>query len=161
MSDSNPLPVRRIGTVRKTGTSSGLTTAATAYTAGDVLDAEIGLTNAARASGGFGSIRGITLLDKGDVLGPVDIVISRDTMTVAANNAAWAPSDADMAKVIDILTLGSYLDVGGARFFSLSGLDIAYDCTATTLYYHLVTRTGNAVFAATTDIVVNFYLELE
>src|SRR5688572_8682452 len=86
----------RGATTRIQATSAGLTTASTAYAAGDQLGTELSFANAVRVSGGYGSIVGATLLDKAKVNGGVDLYLFDRSVTPAADNAAFAFSDSDM-----------------------------------------------------------------
>lgn len=139
--------VPRADTKRIAVTSTGLTTATTAYTAGDTLGQEFELADAARASGGTGRIVGVVLLDEQDVIGAVDVVFTRASVTLAANNAAWAISDADAANVIACVPL-SVVDIGNNRIAQASNLSIPYDCSGgTSLFCSLITRTGHTFFS--------------
>lgn len=139
-------------------TSTGLTIAATAYTAGDQMGAIMEFASAARAAGGTGVITGAVLLDEGDVLGAVDLVLFRETVTLAANNDPFAVSDADMRKSVGLVSMPAAVDLGANRLSALAGVAVAYDCTATSLFVALITRSANAVFTAVGDIKLLLYL---
>lgn len=132
-------------------TSSGLTTATTAYSIGDALGTIFELTSAVRASGGSGMITGLSLLDEGDVLSTVDCYISKASIS-QTDNSAFAPSDSDARNIMYRVRFPPPEDLGGNRFVSLDSLGLQFYSSATSLWFTLVTQSANAVFAAASDI---------
>ena len=161
--ESAPLPMRSYVDLQKIGvTSGGLTTAATAYAVGDQLGNQMTFANAARVSGGGGIIRGITLISAADTIGAVDVVIFDSSVTLAADNAAFAISDADALKVIDLVSLNGAFDIGNNRLCRSGPLAIPYVCNGgTSLYVGMITKAAIAAtpFAAATDIELDIYVE--
>ena len=132
--------------------SSGLSTGAS-YAAGDQLGSLFTLTNAARVSGGGGYVTGITLIDAADVIGAVDVVFFSASVTLAADNAAFAISDADALYVQGIVTLAGSFDIGNNRIAQAHSLAMPYICSGgTSLYAGLLTRSGHSQFAAATNL---------
>lgn len=140
-------------------TSSSLTTATTAYTAGDMVGAQMTFANAARVSGGGGTIVGATLISAADIIGAYDVVVSSASMTLASDNAAWAVSDADALNIIGLVQLASVWDIGNNRIAQAFGLAIPYTCAATSLFCSLITRAGHTFFGATTDLQLTLFVE--
>lgn len=137
--------------------SSGLTTASTAYAAGDVLGAGWEFTGAARATGGTGTVTGVALLDVADVIGGVDLYLAAASITFGTDNAAPSVSDADAAKLGVIIGLGA-IDVGGARVASAASLAVPYLCDATSLFVYARTRDAHTFFGAVTDLTLRLFL---
>lgn len=150
--------VPRVKQSRIAVNSSGLTIATTAYTAGDQVGAQLTFANAARVSGGTGTIVGATLLDKNDIILSYDLVITRSSIGLAADNAAYAITDTDAEAIIGIIQFNGALDIGNNRFSSAMGLAIPYDCAATDLFGGLITRVGHTFFTAATDLRVTLYV---
>lgn len=151
--------VTRLDTQRIAVTSSGLTIATTAYTAGDTLGTQFTLANAARASDGTGRIVGVVLMDETDIIGAVDVIFTRASVTLAADNAAWAISDADAANIVAVVPL-SVADVGNNRIAQALNLRIPYNCSGgTSLFCSLVTRTAHTFFTATTSLKLQVFVE--
>ncbi|HYF47593.1 MAG TPA: hypothetical protein VD926_15365 [Acidimicrobiales bacterium] len=138
--------------------SAGLTTATTSYAAGDVLGTGWTFTSMARASGGMGRIIGAALLDDGDVTVAVDLYIASGSITFGTDNAAPSVSDADAAKILNVIGI-SMTDLGGCRFGSASGLSVPYFCDATSLYVYAVTRAAHSFFAAVDDLHLRLFFE--
>jgi len=157
---TNPLPVEAGRDLQRIAvTSAGLTIATTAYTAGDQLGTQLTFANAARASGGSGVVVGLTIVDVNDIIGPVDLVLFDSSVTLAADNAAFAVSDADALKVVQLIPTAVF-DIGSNRVSQIMGLAIPYVCNGgTSLFGGLLTRTGHTFFAATTDLTVVLYVE--
>ena len=92
--------------------SGGLTTATTAYSAGDQVGTQFTLANAARASGGTGLIVGCSLTDATDIVGAYDVAIFRASATAATDNAAFSISDADAKNLVAVIQLSGAVDLG-------------------------------------------------
>lgn len=139
--------------------SAGLTTATTAYTAGDVLGTGWEFTNFARAAGGSGLILGAALLDKADITSTVDLYLASAAITFGADNAAPSISDTDAEKLLQVISI-PLEDLGGSRFGALSGLSVPYVCDATSLFVYAVTRVAHTFFGAATDLRLRLHTEL-
>lgn len=140
--------------------SGGLTIATTAYVAGDQVGTQFTLTNAARASGGTGTIVGVTLTDANNIIGAYDVVFARSSITLAADNAAYAISDADALNVIGITQLAGSFALSNNRIGQAFNLAIPYDCSGgTSLYAGLVCRANHTFFTAATDLQLCVWVE--
>ncbi len=146
--------------VRISVTSAGLTTATTAYTAGDQVGDKFTIANAARASDGGGYIVGVTLIDESDIIGAYDVVFYDTSVTPAADNAAFSiSSDADAIRTVAVVPLSTY-DTGANRIAQSGPIRIPYVCNGgTSLYALLVTRAGHTFFGATTSLKLVVYVE--
>lgn len=160
-SDTAPLPVSaRRDLLRIAVNSGGLTTSVTAYTAGDQVGTQFTLANAARASGGSGTIVGVTLTDANDIIGAYDVVFTRASVTLAADNAAYAISDADALNVVGIAQLAGAFDIGNNRIGQAFNLAIPYDCSGgTSLFAGLICRLAHTFFTAVTDLQLTVWVE--
>lgn len=152
-----------MGAIRQVqATSAGLTIVTTAYTSGDQLGTEMTFdVGNGLACGGI--IRGATLLDEGDVVTDVDLLLFGSATTPAANNAAAAWSDVDMRKSQGFIRLTDDVDFGGARLVMpavSTGMCVPFRTNTGTLYVDMVTRSANAVFTAVTDLVVSLFVEI-
>ncbi len=135
-------------------TSSGLTTATTAYTTADQLGAQLSWSNAVRVSGGTGIIQSATIVDASNILAACDLYLFDRSVTVASDNAAAGVSDADALfcqGVVLFPTPGTLLN---NKIIFAPGPGVGFKCDATTLYGMLVTRTGHTFFATSTAITV-------
>lgn len=152
--------IPRSGLVRISVQSSGLTTASTSYSGADQLGAQLTFAGCARKTGGTGFIRGVVIIDASDVIGPVDLVIFRGSVTLAADNATFAISDADALQLVgNIQTTGSF-DIGNNRVCQAFNLAIPYDCDGgTSLYGALYTRSAHTFFSAATALQVILFVE--
>lgn len=140
--------------------SGGLTTATTAYSAGDQMGTQFTLASAARASGGTGTITGVEVISAADIVGPMDVVFFRASVTLASDNAAFAISDADALNVVGICQLAGAFDIGNNRTAQQFNLAIPYDCSGgTSLYAGIITRFAHTFFAATTDLQLVVFVE--
>ena len=110
--------------------------------------------NAARVSGGGGVVKDVKILDDAGQDAELELWLFNATFTAMADNAAWAPSEADLRKLVGIITTGD-----GAWFAagtpSAARIEASqrYDLVGTSLFGQLVTR-GTPTFAATDDISV-------
>ena len=141
-------------------TSAGLTIATTAYTAGDQVGTQFTFANAARVSGGSGTIVGIQLISKADIIGAYDIVLTDQSVTLAADNAAYSISNGDSLFIVALVQLAGAFDLGGARIAQAFNLAIPFVCSGSaSLFGGLITRSGHTFFAAVNDMQVNLFVE--
>jgi len=147
-------------TARLAANSSGLTTATTAYTSGDVLGGELSFASAARITGGRGVIEGAVLLDKADIVGAVDLFLFRAASTPAADNAANGWADADMENLVGVVSFPYPYDSANNRAATWVGAQ-PYECAATTLFGVLITRSDHTFFTAVTDLRVTLQVRYE
>lgn len=155
--------ITRRGKVRASVQSGGLTTASTAYTAGDQVGTQFTIAGAARASGGSGAIVGVTLIDAADIIGAYEVWFFDSSATPASDNAAFSISDADALKLIGppVQLTGAW-DAGGCRVAGLANLYLPYTCSGgTSLYAMLVCRVGHTFFGAVTNLQLIVQMELD
>jgi hypothetical protein len=142
-------------------TSSGITIATTAYTAGDQVGPIFELTNAARVSGGSGLITGVNLFDESGIIGAYDVVFFRETATLAADNAAASLAIAEMLKVAAVVQLPGAIAIGTPRVASAGNLAIPYECTGTSLFVGLICRFAHSFFSVggADSLTLHVYVE--
>lgn len=135
--------------------AAGLTTAATAYTAGDVLGTELTFANCARFSGGGTQLISASITDRAKILGAVDLYIFDRASTPAADNAANSWADADMDNLVTVINFGALIAsaLNGAAV-AVGGLPVVANPNATSLFGVLVTRSAHTFFGAATDLRV-------
>lgn len=147
-------------TTRIAVNAASLTTATTAYVTGDVLGSEMSFANAARISGGRGIIEKAVLLDKSDIIGPVDLFLFNAASTPASDNAANSWSDSNMELLEGIISFPSPYDSALNRVATWSGY-LPFQCAATTLFGVMVTRSGHTFFGVATDLRVTLSVRYE
>jgi hypothetical protein len=140
-----------------TATSAGLTNAA--YALGDQMGNLYTLTNAARVSGGSGAIVGVSIVDAIDNLGAVDIQFFDRSVTLAADNAPYAISDADALFTIGQPIPLQSVDMGGNRNVGIMNIYVPYICNATSLFAAVIARTANGAIATATSHTLRVYVE--
>lgn len=142
-----------------TTASSGLTTATTAYTDGDILGAEMQFDMGTNT---YGLILGAQLADKADVIGAADLFLFDRSVTFGTDNAAPSVSDADSLFCIGVIEFPYPKDVGGARLASIDSLAVPVKANASGIIYgRLVTRMGHTFFGAAGDLQVNLHFSID
>lgn len=129
-------------------TSAGLTNAI--YAAGDQMGNLYTVANAARVSGGTGRITAVSIVDAIDNLGAVDVVFFDRSVTLAADNAAFAISDADALFMVQGPIPLQAVDIGNNRVAYANNICIPYTCNATSLFAAVIARTANAAISSAT-----------
>lgn len=130
----------------------GLTTGATPYTAGDQVGALFTFAGQAIATGGGGYLESILLSDEHNIIGQYKVWIFRSSVTLAADNAAFALSDADAQLLVgDPISLGPVSQASNNSTAGWYG-SVPYDCAATSLFVALQCLTGHNQFAAATNL---------
>lgn len=134
--------------------SAGLTTATTAYSAGDQLGTELSFASAVRLAGGTGRVESALLMDKAKVVAGVDLYLFDRSVVPAADNAAFAFSDADMMFCQGVIEFRAAKSGANNAVLLGLGLPIVVKPNVTTLFGHLVTQSGHTFFGAAGDLVV-------
>lgn len=129
-------------------------TAAGAYTANDVVGGLLTFAGAARVAGYGGIIKDMIILDDAGQDAALELWLFNATFTAIADNGPWAPSEADLRKLVAII------DTGSGAWFAAGTPSAArveanqrYDLVGTSLFGQLVTR-GTPTFVATDDVTV-------
>jgi hypothetical protein len=149
-SATNPLPVVAPGVLKIAVTP---TISTSAYTSGDAIGGLLTFANAARVSGGGGVIQSVTIVDKDQERPPLDLVLFDQTFTNTADNAAFDPTDADLANVIGVVSINAWANFNDNAVGTAAGVNLPYDLTGTDLFGQLVVRAA-PTYTATSDIIV-------
>lgn len=136
-----------------------------AYASGDVIggsSASIALANAARVSGGSGLVQSILVLDRTQAQrAAMDIMFFDRSVTAAADNAAVATSDADMAYCLGIIPIGPYNQAFPGTplnsFSTLVNVGLPFVLNGTDLHIVIVSR-GTPTYVASTDLTFTFII---
>lgn len=136
--------------------SSFSTSATPDYTAGDAIGAGGSITSAAKATGGGLIINNLTFVNDAAQNFDLDVVFFRDSITAPTDNAAWAPSEADLLKVCGAFTVRSsdWRSFGARSIAFLNDINhVIPSLAASTLYYAVIAQ-GAFNFASTTDLTM-------
>lgn len=142
-----------------TATSTGLTTATTAYSDGDVMGAEMQWDMGTNT---YGLILGAQIVDAADIIGAVHLYLFDRSVTFGTDNAAPSISDADA-----LFTLGSIYfpqpdDLGGVRMASIDSLAVPVKANASGIIFgRLVTRSAHTFFGAVGNLQVGLHFSLD
>ena len=132
--------------------------AAAIYAAGDAVGGLMTFAGAARVAGGSGVIKNVMINDDDGEDAALELWLFTETVTVPGDNAAWAPSEADLRKLVCVIATndGTWYAAGTP---SVCDIECArsYNVTVTSLFGQLVTR-GAPTYTATDDISVTISL---
>lgn len=139
-------------------TSTGLTTATTAYSDGDLAGAEGFLVLPSSATNGL--LMAVTLLDEADIMGAVDIVFGTAAMSMGTDNAAPSITDANARLIKGIVEMPYPKDLGANRVSSIDSLALPLmaDVGATGVAFRFITRSAHTFAGAVGDWKVRFGL---
>lgn len=136
-------------------TSAGLTTATTAYIAGDQLGTELSIASIVRTAKGA-VVTSAALVDKAKVLSVVDLFLFDSATTPAADNAANSWSDADMLKILGVIHFTDQIVSANNHVLLPTNLPLVLKpASGTTIFGDMVTRSGHTFFGAVGDIQVS------
>lgn len=125
-----------------------------AYAAGDAVGGLLTFANAALYSGGSGFISAVRIDDLGQQMATLELVLFDQSFTASSDNAAFAPSDADLANAVADLPIYSWYNFSTNAVGMASNLWIPFTCSGgTSLYGQLLTR-GTPTYTSTSDIKV-------
>jgi len=127
-----------------------------AYSANDAVGGLLTFANAGRFAGGSGVLKNVLFIDDAGQDAVLELWLFNSTFTAMVDNAAWAPSQADLRKLVAIISTndGDWFAAGTP---SVARVEVSQDYNlavgGTSLFGQLVTR-GTPTFAATDDISV-------
>lgn len=115
-----------------------------AYTDGDVLAATQAVEWAFRKNGGTAIVQSLFVLDEDDQGVAFDLVFLDDDVALGSENSAPILTDADASHVLGFVRVGAgdYIDFGGSKVATLSGLGLMVKAASSSshLYVAAVTR---------------------
>lgn len=118
-----------------------------AVAANDVLANCVEIPKAVNSKGGTGSLYSLTLLDKDDVGGDLDVFILRADHDLGTLNAAIDITDADAQDILGVVEIrsGDYIDLIGSQIATINNIGISVQANenSTSLYLAVVDRTGS------------------
>ena len=143
---------------RGTSISQTPTVTAGAYSAKDVVGGLLTFADAALYTGGGGVIKDVIIHDDAGQDAETELWLFNATFTAIADNGAWNPSQADMRKLVCIISTadGAWFDAGTESAARVEASQ-RYDLAGTSLFGQLVTR-GTPTYAATDDVTVTIGL---
>lgn len=128
-----------------------------AYADGDVLAATQELASAIRLAGGSGVVQSLVVVDKDDQGQAMDVYLLDSNVSIGTENAAVSVADADAAKILGKIAVGSgdYYDMGGVRVASLANLSVIVEVASGTSLYVAVVSRGTGTYTAS-GVVLRF-----
>lgn len=124
------------------------------YASGDVVGGLLTYANVGASAGKPVRVVSVNIVDKGQQYADFDLVLFDVAPTVAADNAAFDPTDAELSNCVGIIP------VGAGHYTALFDNSVAHvDCdvtcvlTADDLYGVLVAR-GTPTYTSTSDLVI-------
>lgn len=130
------------------------TITAGAYSINDAVGGLLTFANAARVSAGGGIIKNVLIIDDAGQDAALELWLFSQTFTAMADNAAWAPSEADLENLICIIPSsdGAWFAAGTPSVTAIESSQ-RFNLTGTSLFGQLVTR-GTPTFSATDDLTI-------
>jgi hypothetical protein len=129
------------------------TVTAGGYTAGDVIGGLVTLTF--QTAGGWCALDDIVLVDDADSISSITIHVFNQTPSTIADNAAYAPTEADLKKKVAKVTITSF-DTEGSDRWGQAAPNITKKLISlpdNALYFYIV-ATAAPTFAATDDLYI-------
>lgn len=134
------------------------TVTAGAYTANDVIGGLLTLPME-RVSG---LIEDVVVIDDANQSAAIDLYFFDEAPTAIADNAAFAPTIADLQKLIGVVSVagGDYTTVN-SNAYATKALDVGFESKQAFNIYVYAVVTGTPTFAATTDLTLRFKVNLD
>lgn len=126
-----------------------------AYTAKDAVGGLMTFAGAVRASGGSGILQAVQVVDKGQQMKDLDLVLFDRTITAPTDNAIFAPSDTEVGYIVDVVPIGGWADFSTNAVFSIPRAT-EFVLNGTDLFGVLVSRSVTGpTYTSTSDLVVS------
>ncbi len=137
------------------------TITAGAYHAKDAVGGLLTFANAGKGDAGTGIIQGVTIIDKSVQAAQLILVLFDQTFTATADNAAFAPSDADLANCIGTVTIAAsdYVTLSDNCVATKSNIGLPFKLPngGTSLFGQLMCS-GTPTYASTSDLTIKLRL---
>lgn len=123
-----------------------------AYLANDCVGGMLTFASAARNAGGGGVLKDVIILDDAGQDAELELWLFNASFTSPGDNAPWAPSQADLRKLVAIASTadGAWRAAGTPSAIVIE-VSQRYDLVGTSMFGQLVTR-GTPTFLATDDV---------
>lgn len=122
------------------------------YADGDLLSDTQAIADAFRIPGGSAMLQSVNVLDEDDQGVALDLIFLSANNKLGTINSAPTVSDASARDILGIVRVGAgdFIDLGGCRVATLSGLGLMMEAASasTTLYLATVTRGGTPTYTA-------------
>jgi hypothetical protein len=141
---------RRVRIVQTPTVSSG-----SIYAAKDAIGGLLTFALAARTNVHSSILESVTIVDKGQQMSAMDLVLFNASLTAPTDNAAFDPTDTELLTCIGVVKVvaGDYFDFND-NSVAVVHPDLPIVVAATSLYGVLVSR-GTPTYTSTSDIVVS------
>lgn len=136
----------RVSTVTPTISTS-------AYATGDAVGGLLTFASVVESANSAATLDSIVVIDKDQELATFDLVLFDQTFTATADNAVFAPSDADLANCIGVVRVSDYANFSTNSVATRTNVGLGIKLTGTSLFGQLVVR-GTPTYTATSDITV-------
>lgn len=124
---------------------AGITVTLSAYTAGDVVGGLLTFDVARVSDRGF--IERVRLVDEDSQDEPYLLYVFREQPTTIANDAAFAPTVADIQKLLFVISISTATTVNSIDFWHSAQLNYAFNAPDGNLYGYLVANASTPDYA--------------
>lgn len=148
----------KVSSFTKTWTET-LTLDTNAYAAGDYLADRLELTRVSRVAGLAVVLQSLTVIDVDDQGAAFDVLLFSQSFTAGTKNNAWAVTDAEMVAGFQgglRIAAADYVDLGGNRVATLSGLGLVLQPAATSLFVGTISQGSPTYTAAGLTLIFGF-----
>jgi len=153
VSPSNPVPVGgNIGAISQSPTVS----ASPAYSTGDVIGTKLTFAAAVLAAGGSGLVQSVNIDSKSAQTGAMDLILfnADPSSSTFTDNAALAVNAADFDKVLGVVHVTDWTNLGTPSFAQAQNLALPFTLAATSLFGVLVAR-STPTLGSTSDLTIS------
>jgi hypothetical protein len=132
------------------------------YAAKDAIGGLLTFAGATRANGGTGIVTAVQILDKGQQMGDMDLILFDRTFTAPTDNAIFAPTDTEAGQSVGVVKFvaADWADFSTNSVASKNDVGLAFklDSGTSSLFGALVAR-GMPTYTSTSDIVVTITVQ--
>jgi len=140
--------------------SSTPTITTSAYTAKDAVGGLLTFTDAGRGVHGSGVVHAVTIIDKDAESAELVLVLFNQSFTPTADNAAFDPSDADLAKCIGKVKVAAtdYQAFNDNGIGQVRNVGLPFQAVADGNLYGQLMCTGTPTYTGTSDLIVMIHV---
>lgn len=146
--------VRAGGTVARVSVTPVVT--AGAYSVGDAVGGKMTFASAVRTGALSGILHAITVVDLGQQLASLELVLFDRDFTAVADNAVFDPVDGEMSTCLGVVPIsaGDYSNFNDNAIATVRGIGLPILANTTSLFGQLVSRGTAPTYVSTSDVIV-------
>jgi len=133
-----------------------------AYGSGDAIGVLQSLAGAVSGSKQSGTLENLVVVDIDNQSAPIDVFLFQSSVTGGVDNAAYAPSDAEILECVGVVEVDAldYITVGASSVATIP-VDLGFQLDSSTTVYAQIVSRGTPTYGAANSLRFNFVISAD